>query len=775
MSRREAAAILSLLLLPAGGMSAERMSGGSVMIARGVGDSGGLRAESQSVAFHHAIGEASVETFTGGGIKLQTGYLPLAAQPGSVTAITALSKSSGSLELAWTAPGLDGFRGLVEGGLYRVDYSSDPAHPFSPSVYRLQFSTRSVPGAAHSLAVGGLLPNTTYFARIYLADARRFFAGDCRTSAESTLAGAPLSPTVSAVSSTSITLLWQTPASGAEGFEALGSTTGFGALFPGGVSISASSASPGALTLTLRDLAPRTTYYFKLASLNWQGERNFVTVLPAFTRGSSSPLPIENLLAGVDALARTVRVSWANPVYEDPAGGVVLLSTHPAGPQVADGTQLLPGQALGDGSVVKSTALAQSFADSGLALDTTYYYHLFSQGAGNIYSISVSTRAFLDLPPMAPAGVAGSISEDRSRFTVRWKPVVSNADGSGFDSEASPKSLEVARYDIYRSTTLLGGDWVKVGTAPISAQEFTDALPDSGLEYVYKVVSVDAFGSTGTSLSVDTAGNIFLFAPDQVTRFQVPPHLAEELKGEVNGLEDVTLRTVEGSADPAQSVFRTVRFEALSSRTGRPLDSFRFTKPDATVALRYEVAAGRVAASAAAASAPEGARPASSAQAPAAASPGVPAAQAEKSLGLYWDNGTKYVKLYGKVDPTAQTVSVQGAMPGSYQIRSLVREQGFSFDLSTLSNKAITPNGDGLNDAAVLWGDNPKDSAYSGKIFDLSGAKVADMAQGPLSGTGTWSLSWDGKAGGRAVDGGVYVYQIRAEDKIFNGTLLVIR
>ena len=311
-------------------------------------------------------------------------------------------------------------------------------------------------------------------------------------------------------------------------------------------------------------------------------------------------------------------------------------------------------------------------------------------------------------------------------------------------------------------------------------------------------MSVDAFGSTGTSLSVDTAGNIFLFAPDQVTRFQIPPHLADELKGEVNGLEDVTLRAVEGSADPAQSVYRTVRFEALSSRTGQTLDSFRFSKPDATVALRYEVAAGRVAPSRAAAAAmgppsPErGISPLAQGAATVAAAPdrgitrgsaasevlgaaSVPAAEAGKSLGLYWDNGTKYVKLYGKVDPAAQTVSVQGAMPGSYQIRSLVREQGFSFDLSTLSNKAITPNGDGLNDAAVLWGDNPKDSAYSGKIFDLTGAKVADMAQGPLSGAGTWSLSWDGKAGGRAVDGGVYVYQIRAEDKVFNGTLLVIR
>jgi len=37
------------------------------------------------------------------------------------------------------------------------------------------------------------------------------------------------------------------------------------------------------------------------------------------------------------------------------------------------------------------------------------------------------------------------------------------------------------------------------------------------------------------------------------------------------------------------------------------------------------------------------------------------------------------------------------------------------------------------------------------------------------------TLQWDGKANGRPVSGGAYVYQIRAEEKTFNGTLLVIR
>ena len=114
-------------------------------------------------------------------------------------------------------------------------------------------------------------------------------------------------------------------------------------------------------------------------------------------------------------------------------------------------------------------------------------------------------------------------------------------------------------------------------------------------------------------------------------------------------------------------------------------------------------------------------------------------------------------------------------MTGQYQIRAVYRDAGVYFDKSGLSNRVITPNGDGLNDTATFTFDNPRDSAFSGKIYDMSGAFVADMVSGASTGGTTSSLQWDGKAGGRPVAGGAYVYQVKSEGKTFNGTLLVIR
>lgn len=96
----------------------------------------------------------------------------------------------------------------------------------------------------------------------------------------------------------------------------------------------------------------------------------------------------------------------------------------------------------------------------------------------------------------------------------------------------------------------------------------------------------------------------------------------------------------------------------------------------------------------------------------------------------------------------------------------------FTFDASTgLSNRVLTPNGDGLNDGVVFSYSNPADAAVAGEVFDLKGAKVADLTPGPAANT----LAWDGKAGGIPVPSGVYLFLIRGEDKAFNGTLLVFQ
>ncbi|OGR89341.1 MAG: hypothetical protein A3J74_11135 [Elusimicrobia bacterium RIFCSPHIGHO2_02_FULL_57_9] len=99
-----------------------------------------------------------------------------------------------------------------------------------------------------------------------------------------------------------------------------------------------------------------------------------------------------------------------------------------------------------------------------------------------------------------------------------------------------------------------------------------------------------------------------------------------------------------------------------------------------------------------------------------------------------------------------------------------VKPQGLSF--TGVSNRLITPNGDGKNDTAAFALDNPQFSEVTGKIYDLKGGLVASMTHdsGPPE-----ALIWDGKSGSTAVPGGVYIYVIEGEGKIHRGTVAVVK
>ena len=96
--------------------------------------------------------------------------------------------------------------------------------------------------------------------------------------------------------------------------------------------------------------------------------------------------------------------------------------------------------------------------------------------------------------------------------------------------------------------------------------------------------------------------------------------------------------------------------------------------------------------------------------------------------------------------------------------------QGFNF--TSISNRVLTPNGDGKNDGIVVRFENPQFSAVTGRIYDLKGAQVAAMRPGPLADT---TLSWDGRAENSVVRGGLYIFIIEAEGKRHRGTVLVVR
>lgn len=86
--------------------------------------------------------------------------------------------------------------------------------------------------------------------------------------------------------------------------------------------------------------------------------------------------------------------------------------------------------------------------------------------------------------------------------------------------------------------------------------------------------------------------------------------------------------------------------------------------------------------------------------------------------------------------------------------------------------RIITPNGDRINDSFIVNFENPKDSSISGKIFDVTGRDIGEMK---LSSNGT-AIIWDGmdRSGNIAVTGS-YIYQIRGEQSVINGIVIVAK
>ena len=307
-------------------------------------------------------------------------------------------------------------------------------------------------------------------------------------------------------------------------------------------------------------------------------------------------------------------------------------------------------------------------------------------------------------------------------------------DGSRFRSAAEP--LELARYDIYRATGVVRSSWTLVDSVPIASSSVTVAVPDADSVYYYKVVSMDSLGITVPAMVVDTDRNLYAVAPDQISRLKIRADMTGALQpgGNPSG-GPLFVSAVERSQDEGGKVVRSISFEPVQAPSGAPLEKFKLETPGMDVTLHYETVNGKVAAG----------RPSESAAVSSALTPSVSVNNAATSLGSYWFNGKDYIKMFGIVDTSNQTVTVQTALPGTYQIRSLARSDGVSFDVREMSNKVITPNGDGLNDYTVFTLDNPRDSALTGKIFDLTGAFVSDMRPGTQIAD---TLTWDGKANG---------------------------
>lgn len=502
-------------------------------------------------------------------------------------------------------------------------------------------------------------------------------------------------------------------------------------------------------SLLLSQLEPGVTYYAMLVSRDAMGlvsdsdvfSRTPGAQAQALVFDAAPPAPTNLAVAQTGTAAFTV--TWSSPTAYDL--DFYRLSIDSTSPYDFAGASVV---------VIDSPTL--SIVLTGLSTGT-YHFRVTAvdQGVPSFRGLPLesapSAEVVADLlpvlrPPQEPYGVA--ISTGAGGVTLRWKPVVRYADGGGFVIPAAPSVDELSGYRVYRATSPLLGTWTEQVSIPASTLVWTDLA--GGPQHYYLVRSENSSGMSLRSI-VRTMGSrsAFVVDPDDASVFEI---LAQDIAPiEGSAVDPMSAYLVRASSRPEDLGGRVVKsLEFKAWKGGQALAPDFAIDGLGWLRLRYALSGSSVAPSAFAAAVPP----------------------TPQNMSVYWYNGRGWVQLYGKLDAVEQTMTVQTKFFGRYQLRTVERAGGFAFNQAGVSNRRLTPNGDGRNDNAVFTYDNPRDAAVTIRILDLRGKLVvSDLPPGPISN----SKVWDASAGGRTVPGGIYIYQVESEGRVYSGTIVIVK
>ncbi len=536
--------------------------------------------------------------------------------------------------------------------------------------------------------------------------------------------------------------------------DSVGSTTTWWNTATPLTSVPTPGAPGSAESILLNDLELGATYYAAIISSDAVGNFSDIDVRTA-TPGQQAkaiildlppPAPTGLTATFVSTQPAAIQLSW-NAV---PANDLWYYRIH------VDST---PPFDYANKYTIDVASTSTSYLHIPLKRNREYHYYMTAIDRGeptfigpaleSVASSSVPVITFVPFRhPKQPFGV--SIAGSSSTATISWLPVRVYENGDPFIDPMNPLPDELDEYSVYRATAPIKAPWSKLVTVSTWTWSWTD--PASGPQWYYHVrASNTEVGLSHISLVRANDGGASIIGYDDKTMFSMTGAVIDALQG--TGSDPATAYSIDSSSRPEQlggRVLKAIDFTAVLG--GRYPDPSRHLSATVPLQIGYETSiTGQVTTSALG---PD------------------PAATSPESLSVFWYNGSKWVQLYGKLDKTNQSIMIQTKYLGQYQLRSVERPTAFSFDASGLSNRMITPNGDGKNDNVVFTFANPQVSAVKGKIFDLSGKYVADM----VPGTGfVDTLVWDARSNGVIVPGGVYIYEITSEGKTFNGTIVVIK
>jgi gliding motility-associated-like protein len=373
---------------------------------------------------------------------------------------------------------------------------------------------------------------------------------------------------------------------------------------------------------------------------------------------------------------------------------------------------------------------------------TTYYFSMESINGHKLISELSNPAASFALVPLAPMNF--KIVRAGTSITTTWIPPAGYQNRIGFNDRFSPTyPYEVKNYQVFRATAPADAEWQFLAEVSSNTFSWTDVIGE-GDEYYYHARAINQAGTSIPSYARDSlSGSLYFLAPDNQSILEVPSDGTGAFFSEsADPLDSYSVEITTHAEDLSARIVKSVSFRAYRGGL-RPDDAFKLSK-NGVLKLFYRKEAGAI----------------------------VPSAATDaKALSMYFNNGSRWMQMYGRVNDAQRCVELETTLLGRYQLRTTERSGGFAADRAGLTNRLITPNGDGKNDTMVFIFDNPQGKEVKGKIYDLHGALVAVMGPGPIAN----ALVWDAKSGGQVVPGGVYIYQIEAQGTVYNGTVAVIR
>jgi hypothetical protein len=736
---------------------------------------------------NYFFGVETVNPSGTGDLDLLSGSAQVNVRTKGVAPVTDLVAASGPLStgitLTWTEPFVSSTTAPMA---YQIKVSTlgfiNGATDYAAAQDLRAISTVTFPaygagGAAASVQATGLLPFVTYYFAISAVDGSTpTMAGawlripgegrNLNTSAVSLYVPTPPDPVTNLTAlpgagEGDVTLVWTAPLNtnliSIASYEvryapfsaaSVGSTTTWAAA-ASSVAFTAALA-PGSLEIrTVGGLLPTATWYFSVKSIDATGSISPIdTKSTGAFQAATMPMSLPpSTPAGLVAFEGNRRVSLAWTDLSAAGKGLDF-----AYYRLERSTDLVT-------FVKVATTTATTYIDMPLPALVTDYYRLIARDLRGNESAATPIASALPytILPMEPLGV--TVVAAPLTVTLSWSPVTRFGDGTSFANPAAPDVDELIGYTVFRSTDSRSLEFVHVTSLPVITTSLLNGT--GGLGYFYHIKSYNTQGISTNTLTVSSLGDRLFSVDNSGTELVLDAANSLMLNAATNGLgADIRIKADRRPEDVGGSVFQSAKWTAFLNGVTE-LAGFALPKP-ARIALHYDTLGGVVVPT----TAPVRGLGVASAAAPQDAQVDA------KNVGMYWNNGSDFKKMYGAVDTNAQTVTVASPNLGIYQIRALFRADGAVFDLSNISGRVVTPNGDGLNDNIIFTYDpGPRNAVVRGKIYDMTGAFVADMEAGLVPNT----IVWNGKMNGRAATSGVYVYKIEGDGKTYTGTVVVAR